>query len=203
MVFVHHSNISNMNFPNMNLIIHYRDGNVKQCSDFLRNLPFSTKSPKNIPFPFPAVLWYTGRKIKGDNYMNLMDQIGQWYQAGRHELTVDAVLSLPGSCRTDRLLGELVLAYNNLGQYSRALLVLDELKPRLGYTWPWQYRRGYALYYSAQKTADVKRASKLLGRAREAFLAAMKLNPPEHIRAECLEFLRWIHEDGGRISSMT
>jgi len=97
--------------------------------------------------------------------MTLLDQIHQWYQAGEHEHTVNAVLSLPGRDRTDRLLGELILAYNNLGQYSRALLVLDELKPRLRYTWTWQYRRGYALYYSAYGASGLPKVPDILAEA--------------------------------------
>lgn len=126
--------------------------------------------------------------------MTLTEQIAMWYQAGEHQHTIQAILELPASKRTDELLGELAVACNNMGQYSMAVLVLEEIRPRAGYTWPWQYRMGYALYYSAMKAAPQKRAA-LLSRAREAFLNALKLDPPEHIKNDCLEFLEWIRED--------
>jgi tetratricopeptide (TPR) repeat protein len=183
-----------MNLSNMNYIVSEKKRYVKQPFFFCKISVFSSKNPKSIPFPFPGVLWYTEKK-KGGRQMTLLDQIHQWYQAGEHEHTVNAVLSLPGRDRTDRLLGELILAYNNLGQYSRALLVLDELKPRLRYTWTWQYRRGYALYYSAYGASGLPKVPDLLAEAGEAFDNALKLDPPEHIRKECLEFLEWIRED--------
>ena len=92
-------------------------------------------------------------------------------------------------------MGELAVAYNNLGQYSQAILVLKELEPRNQYTWRWQYRMGYALYYSALKTGDSRRIARLLGQAQDCFSNAMNFNPPEYIKNDCTEFLEWIAQD--------
>lgn len=127
--------------------------------------------------------------------MTLTEQIDQWYRAGQHARTVSAVLGLPGKQRTPRLLGELAVAYNNLGQYDRAIIVLEELKPQTQYTWRWQYHMGYALYYSGIAADDPDRTLNLLSRAAQAFLRALFLNPKEPIRQECREFLQWIEED--------
>lgn len=124
----------------------------------------------------------------------LTDQITMWYRDGEHEQTILAILALPASKRTDELLGELAVACNNTGQYSMAILVLEEIKSRSGCTWSWQYRMGYALYYSGLK-AEPKKMTVLLSRAREAFSNALMLEPPEHIKNDCLEFLEWIQQD--------
>ena len=75
--------------------------------------------------------------------MTLREQIDCWFQAGEHERTVQAILKLPGSECTDELMGELAVAYNNLGEYKKAILVLEELKNRVCFTASWQYRMGY------------------------------------------------------------
>lgn len=130
--------------------------------------------------------------------MTLTEQLQLWYQAGEHENITAAILALPVPQRTDELMGELAVAYNNLGRYDQAVLVLNELESRNRYTWRWQYRMGYALYYSAQKTSASRQTLRLLERARESFSNALKLSPPEHIRKDCREFLEWIDEDKKR-----
>lgn len=127
--------------------------------------------------------------------MVLTEQIDHWYREGAHECTIEAIHGLPASERTDGLLGELAVAYNNTGEYPKAMVVLEEMRPRLGFTWRWQYRMGYALYYSAEKSSDPGRAGRLLSKAQEAFLNALRLGPPKLIRQECLEFLQWIREE--------
>lgn len=127
--------------------------------------------------------------------MTLNEQIELWYQAGEHDNITAAILALPGPQRTDQLMGELAVAYNNLGLYDQAILVLNELESRNRYTWRWQYRMGYALYYSALKTSSPRQAAKLLDRAHESFSNALKLSPPGYIRDDCLEFLEWIDQD--------
>lgn len=127
--------------------------------------------------------------------MTLTEQIDQWYHEGEHERTIEAILRLPASERTDPLLGELAVAYNNTGEYPKAILVLEEMRPRLNFTWRWQYRMGYALYYSAEKSRDSHKTIRLLSKARDTFLNALRLDPPEFIQKECQEFLRWIEEE--------
>ena len=127
--------------------------------------------------------------------MTLREQIDCWFQAGEHARTVQAILKLPGSECTDELMGELAVAYNNLGEYKKAILVLEELKNRVCFTASWQYRMGYALYHSAMKAPTPAKTESLLLKARHAFSAALQLNPKEHIRGDCLEFLHWICED--------
>ena len=127
--------------------------------------------------------------------MTLREQIDSWYQAGQHENTVQAVLNLVGAQCTDEFMGELAVAYNNLGEYDKALLVLENLRKSFYCTSSWQYRMGYALYYSAMKTPDERKTKRFLQKARDAFETALELQPKKAIRQECLEFLAWIRED--------
>ena len=134
-------------------------------------------------------------KKKGEIHMTLTEQLKLWYQAGEHENITTAILALPVPQRTDELMGELAVAYNNLGRYDQAILVLHELESRNRYTWRWQYRMGYALYYSALKASGSRQTLRLLEHAGESFSNALKLSPPEHIRKDYVEFLEWIKED--------
>ena len=127
--------------------------------------------------------------------MALSAQIDQWFQTGEHEQIIQSILNLPDIQRTDKLMGDLAVAYNNSGEYNKAILVLEELKSSFGCTSSWQYRMGYALYYSAMKTRERSKKRTLLIKAWKAFLTALQLNPKECIRQDCLEFLSWIRED--------
>lgn len=127
--------------------------------------------------------------------MTLSAQIDQWFETGEHEQIIQAILDLPDIRRTDKLMGDLAVAYNNSGEYNKAILVLEELRNCFGCTASWQYRMGYALYYSAMKTPETAKKRILLIKARKAFLTALQLDPKECIRQDCLEFLKWIQED--------
>ena len=134
--------------------------------------------------------------------MTLSAQIDCWFQSGEHEEVIQAILDLPDTQRTDKLMGDLAVAYNNSGEYNKAILVLEEMRNHYSCTASWQYRMGYALYYSAMKTPEGSRKKIILAKACKAFLAALQLNPKEPIKQDCLEFLSWIREDLSSLESM-
>ena len=53
--------------------------------------------------------------------MTLAKQIDRWYRAGEHQETVKAILELAETDVTDALTEDLAVAYNNLGQYQKAI----------------------------------------------------------------------------------
>ena len=59
--------------------------------------------------------------------MTLAKQIDKWYRAGAHEETVKAILNLAQADVTDALTEDLAVAYNNLGQYQKAMGALKHM----------------------------------------------------------------------------
>ena len=61
--------------------------------------------------------------------MTLAKQIDRWYRAGEHQETVKAILELAETDVTDALTEDLAVAYNNLGQYQKAIESLKAMLP--------------------------------------------------------------------------
>lgn len=127
--------------------------------------------------------------------MTLAKQIDKWYQAGEHEETVKAILNLAEADITDTLTEDLAVAYNNLGQYQKAIDVLKNMDFQNRSSPHWHYCMGYALYYAAMDSPTCEKQRALLDGAFDSFSHALKLNPEKGLESECREFLTWITED--------
>ncbi|MCT4595465.1 MAG: NADAR domain-containing protein [Anaeromicrobium sp.] len=124
---------------------------------------------------------------KTDKYYkvnDLMVKMDKWHEAGEYHKIIFAILNyLPEEEYTDEIMGYLAVAYNNTGQYKKAVETLEKLRPSQEDTSMWQYRLGYALYYSREYT-----------KAREAFNKALLLEPRKDIEEDCHLFLSWIED---------
>ena len=127
--------------------------------------------------------------------MTLEEQIEHWYLAGKHENTIKAILKLPKQELTSKLAEELAVAYNNVGNYQKAIQVLQNIDSTPAHSFHWYYCMGYALYYIAMDSSDFQKRRSLLYRAFDFFCEAITLEPEKEIETECLEFLEWIDED--------
>lgn len=127
--------------------------------------------------------------------MTLEEQISLWYQAGEHENTIKAILQLPEGKLTRRLTEELAVAYNNLGDYEKAVHALEKEGDRTSHSCHWHYCMGYALYYMAIEASAPQKRRSLLYRAFDSFCEAITMSPETELETECLEFLEWIDED--------
>lgn len=126
---------------------------------------------------------------------DLEGRIETWYEKNRHRQIVEAILSRQPVERTDAVLGQLAVAYNNLEEYGKAIEVLEGLRPRQENTPKFHYRLGYAYYYSAVETAEGAEEQERLKKAHAAFTRALILNPPEETAAACRELLDQVVED--------
>ncbi|MCT4597238.1 MAG: NADAR domain-containing protein [Vallitalea sp.] len=115
-----------------------------------------------------------------------MEKIDKWYKEGEHYKIISAILNyLPEEKYTDEIMGDLAVAYNNVGQYEKAIDVLEKLRSNQEDTPMWQYRLGYAFYCKKEYT-----------KAKEAFNKALSLNPRKDIQVDCHLFIKWIGEYG-------
>ena len=119
----------------------------------------------------------------------LLRQIDEWWEQDEHEAIVQAVLALPPEQRSDALLGQLAVAYNNLGQYGSAIEILEGLQPRQQNAPEFHYRLGYAYYYSTEAVTEKEELFPLLAKARQAFEQSLILRPSQEIAQECEDFL--------------
>lgn len=118
------------------------------------------------------------------NTEQLLEQIECWQQADEHQKIVDTILALPETERTDEVLGQMAVAYNNLDDYDAAIAVLEQLRPRQENNDKWQYRMGYALYYLDRNQE-----------AKVAFTRCLTLNDNGKYTEDCREFLEWILQE--------
>lgn len=135
-----------------------------------------------------------------DTAKAFMDKIMAYYETNQPELIVQAIESIPKEILDafyfgrDFLLGELAVAYNNLGRYEDAFNLLMSLKIDEE-DYEWYYRVGFALYYLAEEDEDVARAWEKSLQARQAFEHCLRYHPDKIFVEECKEFIAWINLD--------
>jgi hypothetical protein len=111
-----------------------------------------------------------------------MEKIDKWHDEDNHNKIIDAILNdWPEEKCPEILMEKLPVAYNNTGQYKKAFETLEKLRTNQEGTPMWQYRLGYAFYYSKEYT-----------KAKEAFNKALSLNLRKDIEEDCHLFLSWI-----------
>ncbi len=71
--------------------------------------------------------------------------IDKYWDDDQHEKIVELILNVPEAERDLDILGQLVVAYNNLGRYDDAIALSMELEERSKELPAWYYRIGYAL----------------------------------------------------------
>lgn len=130
-----------------------------------------------------------------DENLPFLQQISDWYMADEPQKIIQAIMALPKEKQSDMLMGELAVAYNNTEQYEKALEIIHKHIGKHQDDYAWHYKKGFALYYCAEKEPDVKTAKELSLRAKEAFRQALSLKPSRDFKRECEEFLTWIGED--------
>lgn len=112
----------------------------------------------------------------------LIELFEDWREDGDNEKIVEAILALPDSALDDDILDWLVEAYIDIGEYKKAIAVLESQRERLDDDYKWHFRMGLALY---RATADEECEDddglrrNILERAKVALARGMNMNPPE------------------------
>lgn len=77
----------------------------------------------------------------------LLTQLNQWYEGDEHQKIIDTITNLPSIEINYGLVGQLGRAYNNLGQYDKAIEILLTVAEKGNSDTLWNFRMGYAYYY--------------------------------------------------------
>lgn len=132
------------------------------------------------------------------NKEELISMLEGWNDSEEHEKIIAAIMALPDSSLDDEILSLLARAYNNTGEYKKAIAVLESLRGRMDNNWLWHYRMGYALFHASSDDecdGDEVLRRNILDRARCSFARCMNMNPPEDVLEECDMFIESIEDD--------
>lgn len=116
------------------------------------------------------------------NKHQLIKLFREWREDDENEKIVEAVLALPDSALDDDILDWLVEAYIDIGEYKKAIAVLESQRPRLEDDYKWHFRMGLALYRATgdeECEDDDSLRRNILERAKVALARGMNMNPPE------------------------
>ena len=117
--------------------------------------------------------------MKKSELINLFEN---WREDGDNERIVETVLAIPDSALDDDILNWLVEAYIDIGEYKKAIAVLESQRPRLETNYKWHFRMGLALYRASADEEcedDDGLRRNILERAKVALARGMNMNPPE------------------------
>ncbi len=130
----------------------------------------------------------------------LLDMIAEWSEEGEFDKIIKAILQTPDGLFDDDLLGAFADALIGIGEYQKAIDILDDQHERLDGYFKWHYRMGRALLFWAEEEEDGKdeeaesRRTNKLERARVEFARCMNMNPPEDCLEECDMYMERIED---------
>ena len=161
------------------------DADGRICRLLILFCDVEEEAPSGVPLPLLST-------VQSLSVPSLTLRINHWYEQDDHQRIVDAITALPEEGLDDELLGQLAVAYNNLGNFPAAIETLKRINSSQGETGRWHYRMGYAEYYQSEDTADPAERARLLVQAKESFTRALLAGVPEDIAGDCREFLGYI-----------
>lgn len=115
------------------------------------------------------------------NKYDLFLQFKKWYDNGENEKIVAAILALPESALDDDILNWLTEAYIDLGEYKKAIAVLESQRSRMESDYRWHFRMGLALFHASEDEEcdnDDELRVNILERASASLARGMNMNPP-------------------------
>lgn len=118
------------------------------------------------------------------NKKQLIEMFGKWRDEDDNPKIIATVLALPESSVDDEILSWLAQAYIDVGEYKRAIAVLESRRESMERDYKWQFMMGLALLRAADDDEcyddDALRIS-ILERAKVCLARGMNMNPPEDI----------------------
>ena len=95
------------------------DADGQACRLLVLFCDVEQEAPTGVPLPMLAA-------VEPLSIPSLTLQINHWYERDEHQKIADAINALPPDQLDDELLGQLAVAYNNLGDFSAAVSVRGE-----------------------------------------------------------------------------
>lgn len=115
------------------------------------------------------------------NKYDLFLQFKNWYDNGENEKIIAAIIALPESAIDDDILNWLTEAYIDVGEYKKAIAVLESQRSRMDSDYRWHFRMGLALFHASEDDEcedDDELRINILERASAALARGMNMNPP-------------------------
>lgn len=115
------------------------------------------------------------------NKYDLFLQFKNWYSNGENEKIIAAIIALPESAIDDDILNWLTEAYIDVGEYKKAIAVLESQRSRMDGDYRWHFRMGLALFHASEDEEcedDDELRINILERASAALARGMNMNPP-------------------------
>lgn len=128
----------------------------------------------------------------------LINLFNEWRDDGENEKIVAAILALPDNALDDDILSWLAEAYIDVGEYKKAIAVLESQRPRLEDNYKWHFRMGLALLRASEDEEcedDDDLRQNILERAKVALARGMNMNPPESALETADRFMERIEEE--------
>lgn len=139
------------------------------------------------------------------NREEILERINAMTADDRDAEVVDYLMSFPEEDLTDELKGLLARAYNNTGEYEKALPLLVETESYGRETANWNFRMGYSLYFLGDYEGSLKYFSQALeiepdDEDTKWFIAQCNINMP--FRQRVVDFWKWFSENSADIEEM-
>lgn len=129
------------------------------------------------------------------NKKQLIEMFREWRDEEENPKIIATVLALPESSVDDEILSWLAQAYIDVGEYKRAIAVLESRRESMEGDYKWQFMMGLALLRAADddecEEDDALRIS-ILERAKVCIARGMNMNPPEDILDSADRFMEEI-----------
>lgn len=129
------------------------------------------------------------------NKKHLIEMFRQWRDDEDNPKIIATVLALPESSVDDEILSWLAQAYIDIGEYKRAIAVLESRRESMESDYKWQFMMGLALLRAADDDEcddDDDLKISILERAKVCIARGMNMNPPSDILDSADRFMEEI-----------
>lgn len=118
------------------------------------------------------------------NRDELISRFRKWRDNDENEKIIAAIIALPESSVDNEILSWLAQSYIDIGEFKRAIAVLESLREAMDGDYKWQFMMGLALLRAADDDEcydDDDLRQNILGRAKVCFARGMNMNPPDDV----------------------
>lgn len=129
------------------------------------------------------------------NKKQLIEKFREWRDEEENPKIIATVLALPESSVDDEILSWLAQAYIDVGEYKRAIAVLESRRESMESDYKWQFMMGLALLRAADDDEcddDDDLKISILERAKVCIARGMNMNPPGDILDSADRFMEEI-----------
>ena len=122
----------------------------------------------------------------------LIRRFREWRDDDENEKIIAAVIALPENLVDAEILSWLAQSYIDIGEYKRAIAVLENLHESMENDYKWQFMMGLALLRASDDDEcydDDDLLRNILERAKVCFARGMNMNPPEDVLESADRFM--------------